>query len=105
MYNCDVNQAIVNLLKTKNFWNISTIKDKTHKLWMNNKDILSNEEAILLRYGIVGARKIVYEYPSICISSKLLLSLYYNNYARYINSTTESKKIIDDFKNQDEIFP
>lgn len=104
MYNCDINKAIVDLLKTKNFWNISTIKDKTHILWMNNKDILSKEEAILLRYTIVNVRKIVYQYPAMCIPSNILVSYYYNQYSRSITDPEISSKIINDFKNQDEIF-
>lgn len=55
--NCTaIYNVLVDLLNQKNYWNNNTLREKTHKLWMNNKDLLSNDEKILLRHIIIELR-------------------------------------------------
>lgn len=96
-------KAVVDLLLTKNFWNISTIREKTRSLWMNNKDILEDDEQILLRYSIIETRRLVYNWSSSCIPSKILIAIFNSNVAAGITNTDIRNSILNDFKERDHI--
>lgn len=99
----NIYDALVGVILKKNYWNISTIKKKTHILWMSNKDILEYEELILLRHIIVGLRKLVYEWKSDIIPSETLIAMFNSSVAVCLFSEELKSNILQDFKNHDEI--
>lgn len=75
----DLNNLLLLTINLRETWNYCTLKNATHKTWMNFKDKLSNDQKVILRNAIISLRsnfkeKLI-ERDTIWLSSKIVSSL------------------------------